>query len=154
GRWRNTPEAMLEHIADTVAHPVHERLGGSDEVADRGGIDGEEIREAHALDAHVGAWPPGKLVLQRLPTFAADLDPVQRPSHGVIAGGKDDDVQFVLGITGLEASGRDALDRGLAYVHQYDIVLVEHLIIPALTWEALGAEHMVFGHEFFRHHWI
>src|SRR3989475_9124556 len=75
GRGRNTPKLMVAHIAYAVAHPVHEWLGGSDEVADRRGIDGEEVREAHTLDAHIGAWTLGKLVLQRPPTFAADLDP-------------------------------------------------------------------------------
>src|SRR5207244_7032726 len=107
GRGHNTPQLMVAYIAYAVAHPVHERLGSSDEVADRSGIDGEEVREASALDAHIGARTLGKLVLQRLPTCAADLDPGQRPGHGVISGGKDDDVQGVLGITGLDACGRD-----------------------------------------------
>ncbi len=77
---------------------------------------------------------------------------LQRPRHGVIAGGKDQDSQCVLGIPGRDAGGRDTLDRGLAYLHQYDIVLVVHLIIAALTGAALGAEQLVLGHELGRHH--
>src|SRR2546423_9673020 len=65
GRGRNTPKLMVAHIAYAVAYPVYEWLGGSDEVADRRGIDGEEVREARALDAHIGTRPLGKLVLQR-----------------------------------------------------------------------------------------
>src|SRR5215212_7633825 len=108
---------MVAQIADAVAHPVHERLGGADEVADRRGVDGEEVRETGALDAKVGARTRGKLVFQSLPSLAADLYPVQRPRHGVIAGGKDENVQGVLGIPGLDAGGRDKFDWGLAYVH-------------------------------------
>ena len=94
-----------------------------------------------AANLSCNVCPPSPRILIRL----------QRSRHGVIARGKDEDVQVVLGITSLNAGGRDALNRRLAHVYQQDIVLVVHFIIPALTGEALGAEHVVLRHEFFRH---
>src|SRR5215831_9834947 len=88
GRGCNPRILMVTDITDAVAHPVHEWLGSAHKVADRGGINGEEIWEAGALNPHIGTRPRGKLGLQRLPAFAADLHPVQRPGHGVIASGK------------------------------------------------------------------
>ena len=68
-------------------------------------IHGEEIREASALEAHIGARAQGELILYRLPAFASDIYPGQRPGYAVIARGKDYDVECVLGIAGLDAIG-------------------------------------------------
>src|SRR5262245_40368355 len=86
---------------------------------------------------HSDVAESSKLGLQRLAAFPVDRDPVQGPRHSVIARGKDEDVEFVLSIPGLDTGGRDALDRGLAHINQEDIVLVVHFIIAALTGEAL-----------------
>ena len=117
-RGRNAHEFIVANIAYGVAHPIHQRLGGPDEVADRGGVDGEEIWETRALDAHVGSRAVGKFILQRLPTFASDFHAVQRPGDGVVSRGEDDDIQVVFGRAGLDALGGDALDGGLAHVDQ------------------------------------
>src|SRR5262245_53022228 len=108
GRGLHACQALLPHIANAPTHPFHQRLAAAGEVAGPGSWHEEEIREARALDTHIGARPLSKFLLQRLPAGAADLDPRQCPGHGVIARGKDDDVQSVLGIPGFDARGGDA----------------------------------------------
>ena len=115
-------------------------------------IDGEEIREAGALYAQIGAWALGKPLLDPLPAVASNVYPGQRPRYAVISRGKDDDVQFVLSVAGLDALGSDLLDRCLAHVDQQDVVTVVHFVVPGLAWDAFGAEGMVLGHQHLRHH--
>ena len=38
---RNTSKPIIANVADALHRPIHQRLGGSDVVADRGCIDGE-----------------------------------------------------------------------------------------------------------------
>src|SRR5712692_9247340 len=109
GRGLNARQALRTHRAYAVAHPFYQRLAASGEVAGPGPRHGEEIREARALEAHIRARTLSKFLLQRLPACAADIYPGQRPGYGVIARGKDEDVQGVLGIPGCDACGGDAL---------------------------------------------
>ena len=72
------------------------------------------------------------LVLDRLATFAANIDPCQRSSHGIKPRGIDDDVECILLLSGLNPFGADALDRGLTHVNQQDIVAIVRFVIPGL----------------------
>ncbi len=128
----NTPKALLAYIADGIGNPFDDRLGANRVVTKRGVDGNEEVREARGLQPQVVARPMGPLVLDRLSPFAANIDPRQRSRHGIKPRGIDDDVEFILLLTGLDAFGRDALDRGLAHVHQQDIVAIVRFVIVGL----------------------
>src|SRR5947209_7849782 len=66
----------------------------------------------------------------------------QPPSHGIEAGGHDQNVQFVLAIPRLYALWGYSLDRRLVDVNDIDIVLIEDLVIKPLQRRALDSERM------------
>jgi hypothetical protein len=74
---------------------------------------------------------------------AADVDAVEGAGDRVEPGRVDDDVEFVLGVAGLDAGRGDALDRRLVDVDQLDVGLVVDLEIAALERHAAGAEAVV-----------
>src|SRR5207247_9509220 len=116
----------------------HNRLGAYGVVAERGVRGNEEIREASGLKSQVRARAISPFVLERLPPFATDIDPGQRPGHGIKPGGIADDVKCELPSTRLAALQSVALDRCVVDVHEPDVVLVLGLVIPALWCDALG----------------
>ena len=82
------------------------------------------------------------------------MHPAQRTRNSVVAGGVDNDVEFVVSVCCLDAGGCDALDGGFLDVHQQHVVLVVDLVVPALAGQALGAEHVVLGHQHLGHHGV
>ena len=146
--------AVVAHVGHALADPLHQRLGGPHKVAYGGSVDGEQVREAHALDAHEGSWARGELLLQGQAALALYAHPIQRTGDGVVARGVDDDVQVVMGFGGLDAVGRDALDGGVLHIDEQDIVLVVDLVVAALAGQALGTKHVVLGHQHLRYHGI
>ena len=69
GRGRNTGKLMVAHMAVHRSPSPHERLGGSDKLPTEAALMVKRF-ESPRSDAHIGTRPLGKLVLQRLPTFA------------------------------------------------------------------------------------
>ena len=111
-----------------------------------------KLGKPHAGYAHEGARPIDELFVEGAAIHPLDVHPAQRASDRVIACGVDDDVQLIVGVGGLNAVLRDALDRGLLNVHQQHVVLVVDLVVAALAGQALGAEHVVLGGQHLRHH--
>src|SRR5205807_4439679 len=66
----------------------------------------------------------------------------------------DDDVEFVFGIAGPDALGRNALDRRLGDVNELDVGLVVDLEIAALERHPAGAEAVVFRDQLLGDGWI
>jgi hypothetical protein len=78
-------------------------------------------------------------ILQPAFIDAPDINAVETAGDGVEAGRVDDDVEFLLGIAGLDALGRDAFDRRLVYVDQSDVGPVVDLMVPGLQRHPPGA---------------
>src|SRR5882724_6103986 len=139
--------ALLAHVADERGHPVDVLLDAARDIAEGSRVvrpdQRQQVGEALDLQAEVGARPVRPLVLQPPAAPAADVDSVERPGDGVEAGGVDDHLEAVLGVTGLDASGRDPLDRRLAYVHEAHVRLVEDLVVAALQRHAPSAKAVV-----------
>ena len=92
---RNARKVLLAHIANAIGNPFHDRLGADGVVAERGVRGNEEIRETGCLQPQVRAEPIiGPLVLQRLSTFAANVDRGQRARQRIKSRGVDDDVKL------------------------------------------------------------
>ena len=53
-RCLDTRKLTIAHTSHGFPHPIHQRLGRPDEIADRGSIEGEEILEACTRDSHKG----------------------------------------------------------------------------------------------------
>ena len=112
----NALQALLAHVANAIGNPFNDRLG-ADRVVTKCGVDGnEEVWEARALQPQVVARSIGPLVLDRLATFATNIDPGQRSCHSIKPRGIDDDVECILLLSGLDAIGSDALNRGVVPV--------------------------------------
>src|SRR5262249_3522916 len=80
---------------------------------------------------------------------AAEIDLVEAAGDGIEAGGIDDDVEFEFLVAGLDAGGRDALDRRLRDVDQLDIVAIVDLVIEGLELQGPCAEAVVLRNELF-----
>ena len=146
----NALQALLAQIADAIGNPFDDGLGADRVVAKRGVDGNEEVRKAGGLHPQVVARSIGPLVLDRLSVFAANIDPGQRSGYGIKARGIDDDIEFILPLSGLDPFGGDGLDWSLAHVNQQDVVPVIRLVIVGFQRNAFGAEGMVLGCELFR----
>src|SRR5207248_1931786 len=81
---------------------------------------------------------------------AAEVDLVEGAGDGVESGREDNDVELVCPPSGLDAIGRDPLDRRLVKVDQLDIVLVVDLVIEGLERQPAGAKAVIAGDQLFR----
>src|ERR1700722_20103642 len=151
-------KALLVHIAQAIAHPFDILFDTARHVAERRAVMGsdqsEEIRKACDLYPEVGLRAIGPFFFERLPIYAANIDPGQRPGHGVKTRRVNYQVKLVLRVAGLYALGRDALDWRLFEIHQRDVVAIELLVIATFQRHALGPKWMVLRDQLFRHHRI
>src|SRR4029079_19194885 len=74
---------------------------------------------------------------------------IETAGDGVEARGIDDNVERVLLCAGLDALGRNPLDRRLGDVDQFDIVLVVNLIIERLQRQPPRAKTVILRNQFF-----
>src|SRR3954447_15931795 len=135
-------QATLVRKAHQPRYPFDAVFGGSREVAEPGmrAHDHQHVRKALDEDAEIGLRSIFPLVLQPASIDAADVDAVETAGDRVETSGVYNDVERVLGIAGLDALGRDALNRRLIDVHQLDVGLVVDLVITGLERHATGAE--------------
>src|ERR1700723_2610126 len=102
GAGRDALEFLSAHITDAIGDPFHDDLGAAREVAKRSRVGDKKVREAGGLHAEIGAWTVSPFLFERLPAFAANIDPGQSSRHGVKTGREDDDVKLVLFVAGLD----------------------------------------------------
>ena len=98
----------------------------------------------------IGLWPALPFILEADAAGAAEVDLVEGAGDGVESGREDNDVELVCPPSGLDAIGRDPLDRRLVKVDQLDIVLVVDLVIEGLERQPAGAKAVIAGDQFFR----
>src|SRR4051812_41248456 len=131
--------------AQQPRYPFDTVFGSPREVAEPGmrAHDHQHVRKALDENAEIGLRSILPLVLQPASVDAADVDAVETAGDRVEASGVDDDIERVLGIAGLDAGGRNALDRRLVDIDQFDIRLVVDLVVAGLERHAAGAEAVV-----------
>src|SRR6266851_3655197 len=141
----DTGQAAVEREADEPGYPIGAVFGGARKVAEPGmrTHHHQHIGEVVHQDAEKGLRSVLPLFLQRHPIDAPDVDAVETAGDRVEAGRVDDDIEFVLGIAGLDAGRGDALDRRLGDVDQFDIRLVIDLEVAAFEGYPAGAETVV-----------
>src|SRR6202048_1024118 len=141
----DTVEAAVAREADHPGYPVGTVFGGARKVAEPGmrAHHHQHIGKVIHQDAEKGLWSVLPFFLQRRSIDPADVDTVEGAGDGVEAGRVNDDVEFVLGVAGLDADRRDAFDRRLGDVDQFDIGLVVDLEVAAFERHAAGAEAVV-----------
>ena len=107
-------------MADEAGHPLDAVLGGARKVAEPGmrAHHHQHVGEAFDQDAEIGWRPLTPLVLEPASIDAPDIDTIEGAGDRVEAGRVDDQVELVLGTTGLDAGRRDALDRRFVDVDQ------------------------------------
>jgi len=111
--------------------------------------EGQEIREPRDLQTEVGPGPIGPFVYEALPALPSDVDAVERARDRIEAGGINDDVELVLGIAGLDALGRDSLDRHFPEIDQQHIALIVDFVLVGLQGYAPGTAAMIPGTQLF-----
>ena len=100
--------------------------------------------------AEIGLWPALPFIFEADAAGAAEIDIVEGTGDGIESGREDDDVELVRPGSGPDAVRRDPLDRRLAKVDQFDIVLVVDLIIEGLERQPSGAKAVIPGDQLFR----
>src|SRR6516165_11611257 len=130
---------------DQTGHPIGGVLDSAREVAEPSvrAHHHQQVGKAVNQDAEKGLRPVLPLLFERRGVHPTDVDAVKGAGDRVETGCVDYDVEFVLGLAGLDAGRRYARDRGLVDVDELDIGLVVDLEIAALERDATGAKAVV-----------
>src|SRR3984893_2156371 len=106
-------EAAVAREADHPGYPIGTVFGGARKVAEPGmrTHHHQHIGKVIHQDAEKGLWSVLPFFLQRRSIDPADVDTVEGAGDRVEAGRVNDDVEFVLGVAGLDAARREAFDR-------------------------------------------
>src|SRR3954447_8798173 len=126
-------------------YPFDTVFGSPREVAEPGmrAHDHQHVRKALDENAEIGLRSILPLVLQPASVDAADIDAVETAGDRVEASGVDDDIERVLSVACLDAVGRDAPDRRLVDIDQFNIGLVVDLVVAGFERHAASAEAVV-----------
>src|ERR1700730_3025103 len=135
-------EAAVAREADHPGHPIGAVFGGARKVAEPGmrTHHHQHVGEVVHQNAEKGLRAVLPFFLQRRSIDPADVDAVETAGDRVEAGGVDDNVEFVLGIAGLDAGRGDAFDRRLGDVDQLEVWLVVVVGLSAFERYPAGAE--------------
>ena len=130
-------EAGLAHRNQSVDHPIDVLLDRYSHVrqhrrAARAG-DHEQVGKAGDGKTEIGLRAVGPDVGQRFSATAGDrMNGHDGSGHGVEAGGEHDDIHVERALVGLNAGGRDRLDRLLPQVHQRDVGTVVRGVVVGI----------------------
>src|ERR1051326_44939 len=108
--------------------------------------------EAFHQHAEIGLRSAFPFVLQRLSVRAPRRS--ERAGDRIETGRVDDHIEFVFGIAGFYAGGRDPLDRRFLNVDQPDVRRFVGFTLPSLQRHAAGAETMVLRDQLLDDDWI
>src|SRR5216683_1815505 len=147
----DTIEAAVAREADQPGYPIGTVFRGARKVAEPGmrAHHHQHIGEVVHQNAEEGLRAVLPFFLQQHPIDAPDIDAVETAGDRIEAGRVNDDVEFVLGVAGLDAGRSDALDRRLGDVDQLDVGLVVDLEVAAFERYPAGAEAVVFRDQLF-----
>ena len=130
-------------------------LDRDDHVAEHGRTagagDDEQIGEALAHQAEIGARTGSPFLVERPPAAAADIDLRHRPGHGIEAGGEHQRVEAVDLAAGFQAVRQDLLDRIGLDVNQRDVGAIVGRIVVGIDADPLRADRMIVGLQQLRH---
>src|SRR3954470_17185897 len=92
----------------------------------------------------------GPILIEPLTGAASQIERLQRPSHRIEPGGKDDDVELIFFTARADASLRYNLDRTVSSgIDQDNIIFIKGLVVIRVEWLALGAVWIPLWYEFF-----
>src|SRR5215213_6499007 len=92
----------------------------------------------------------GPILIEPLAGAASQIERLQRPSHRIEPGGKDDDVELIFFAARADASLRYSLDRTVSSgIDQENVIFVKCFVVIRIERLALGAVRIPFRHEFF-----
>ena len=137
------------HVSEQAGNPLYVELDAARNIAERTerAHDHQQVGKSGVLHAIEGSCTTRPVVLQAAAVDAADIHRVIGAGQRIEAGGIDDHVEFALARARADTGGRDALDRCLVEIDQFDIRLVVDLVVARLQRQASGAEAVVFRDE-------
>ena len=156
GRGLDSGQTALGGELDQIADPL-DAIFGSARVISEPGMRAhrhQKVRETFHQYAEIGLRAVFPQILQPHAVDAADVDAIKGAGDRVKPSRVDDDVEIVFGVAGLDAVRRDALDRRLVDVDEFDVGLIVNLVIPGFERHPAGAEAMVLRDQLFGDHGV
>src|SRR5438045_5985074 len=156
GRGLDSCQTAFGGELDQIADPL-DAIFGSARVVSEPGMRAhrhQKVRETFHQYAEIGLRAVFPQILQPHAIDAPDVDAIKGAGDRVKPGRVDDDVEIVFAVAGLDAVRRDALDRRLVDVDEFDVGLVVNLVIPGFERHPAGAEAMVLRDQLFGDHGV